>query len=131
MKDVDQMIRDLRAAGLDAWDSVPNPEALLRESRGEESMIEQGKHVVVTTQFRGVFFGVLEAHEGTDVTITDAMVCVYWSQSTRGFLGLAVTGPLDGSRVSKSAPRLSLAGVTSVTECTPEAVEKWKGQPWS
>jgi len=90
-----------------------------------------GKHVVVTTEFRGVFFGVLEEKQEREVTITNAMVCVYWSANTRGFLGLAVTGPQSGSRVSKAAPRLALAGVTSVTECTPEAIKQWESMPWS
>lgn len=90
-----------------------------------------GKHVVVTTEHRGVFFGVLESKQDREVTITDAMVCVYWSASTRGFLGLAVTGPQGGSRVSKAAPRLSLSGVTSITECTPEAIKQWEATPWS
>lgn len=32
--DPDEMIATLRAAGLDAWDKVPDPEALIREQRG-------------------------------------------------------------------------------------------------
>jgi len=34
---VDEAIAELRAAGLDAWDQVDDPEALLRELRGEVS----------------------------------------------------------------------------------------------
>lgn len=88
--------------------------------------------VVVTTEHRGVFFGyeVSRNVEGRVVTIEKARVCVHWSAETKGFVGLAVTGPLPGSRVSLGAPEMTLTGVTSITECTPEAIAAWEASPW-
>lgn len=33
--DVDHMIAELRASGLDAWDEIEDPEAYIQEMRGE------------------------------------------------------------------------------------------------
>ncbi len=67
--------------------------------------------VVVTTQHRGVFFG-------------------YWSRGVRGFMGLAATGPDKESRVGPAAD-IEVRNITSVIECTPEAITAWEGAPWS
>ena len=96
----------------------------------ETTMI--GKYVLVTTKHRGVFAGVLEEDGGEDfVVLTAARNCVYWSQSNHGFLGLAQVGPQEGSRVGPKVDRIKLYGVTSCTECTDEAREKWEVGPWS
>lgn len=87
--------------------------------------------VVVTTIHRGVFFGDLVSEDGDMVKLKDARNCVYWPAGTRGFLGLAFTGPPKGSRVGHAAPSITLRGVTSISECTPEAAEKWQSGPWS
>lgn len=93
---------------------------------------ENGKpKVVVTTKHRGVFFGALESKQGTEVTLRDARVCVYWSQATKGFVGLAATGPLAGSRISPAAPKMEIVDVTSVLYCSPEAVKQWESGIWS
>lgn len=92
-----------------------------------------GQKVVVTTAHRGVFFGTLKVRDDVVKTVhlEDARNCVYWSSSTRGFLGLAKTGPLNGSKIGPHVPRLDLFDVTSITECTDEAVSKWEEGPWS
>lgn len=87
--------------------------------------------VVVTTKHRGVFFGRLLERNGDEVVLEGARVCVHWSIDTRGFVGLAVTGPLKGSRISLGAPRMELNAVTSITHCTDEAVRRWEEGPWS
>lgn len=87
-------------------------------------------HVVVTTEHRGVFFGKLVSRDGSEVTLADARVCVHWSAETKGFIGLAVTGPLKGSRVSLAATELTVTAVTSITKCTPEAIAQWEASPW-
>lgn len=33
--DVDELIEELRAAGLDAWDQIEDPEAFIKEVRGD------------------------------------------------------------------------------------------------
>lgn len=92
--------------------------------------IVAGAYVVVTTARRGVFGGVLKSRDGDEVTLTDARVCVHWSSQTRGFIGLAATGPLDGSRVSAAAPQMVVCAVTSIVECTDDARARWEAGPW-
>lgn len=86
--------------------------------------------VVVTTEHRGVFFGKLESRDGNEVTLSAARVCVYWSAETKGFIGLAVTGPLKGSKVSLAADELTVTAVTSITKCTEAAVAQWLQGLW-
>ena len=90
-----------------------------------------GKHVLVTTRHRGVFAGVLDSQDGDVVALSDAQNCVKWSTNTKGFLGLAAKGPQQGSRIGPPVPKITLYGVTSVAECTEEATQEWKSQPWS
>ena len=92
---------------------------------------EVGTYVVVTTTHRGVFAGRFVSRAGDEITLTDARVCVYWSATVRGFIGLAVTGPLSGSRVSLAAKKLTLPGITSIIECSPEATKQWESGTWS
>ena len=94
-------------------------------------MSQEKPKVVVTTKHRGVFFGTLEDRKETEVHLSDARNCLYWSSDTRGFVGLASTGPKDGSRVSPSAPKLELVDVTAVLHCSDEAVEAWESGKWS
>lgn len=86
--------------------------------------------VLVTTQYRGVFFGYADDNPVDGVlTLRRARNCVYWPQKNKGFLGLAAEGPLDGARVGPAAD-ITLYGVTCVAACTPEAVERWEKFPW-
>jgi hypothetical protein len=91
-------------------------------------------YVVVTTDKdrQGVFGGYLKdgsAETGT-VTLSDARMAVYWSQETRGVLGLASIGPQPGSRITPPVPLIELNGVTSVIECTQEATAQWELGLW-
>ena len=90
-----------------------------------------GKHVVVTTEHRAVFYGVLASLDGKEAVLTNARFCVHWSQETRGFIGLAAAGPGKGSRVSAACERLAVNAVTSVSLCSAEATEKWESGPWN
>jgi hypothetical protein len=88
--------------------------------------------VLVTTSSRGVFAGYLVAYDpkaGT-VTMRNVRNCLYWGTEVRGFLGLAVVGPIGKSRVGALATELQLTGVTSVTACTPTARKQWEAAPW-
>jgi len=90
-----------------------------------------GHKVVVTTIHRGVFFGELVEEKDDVVKLLNARNCVYWPAETRGFLGLAFAGPPKGSKVGHAAPSITLRGVTSISECTDEAVAAWEKGPWS
>ena len=87
--------------------------------------------VLVTTKHRGVFFGTLVEDNDDRVTLKDARNCVSWNVETRGFLGLAATGPKPGCRIGPAVPSLTLSGVTSVARCTDEAALLWESGPWS
>jgi len=89
------------------------------------------KKVLVTTKHRGVFFGESDGEIGETMTLKSARLILYWSQATRGFLGLAATGPAPGSRVSAAVPTLTIVGVTSVAECSEEAAAAIEAGPWS
>ena len=85
------------------------------------------KDVLVTTQHRGVFFGTLHQtkDEGRTVVLDRARCAIYWA-TTGGFLELASKGPNSKSRIGTEATRITLYDVTSVAECAPEAVKKWR-----
>jgi hypothetical protein len=85
--------------------------------------------VVVTTKHRGVFFGYATETDGEQIKLRSARCCLYWSRETKGFIGLAATGPMNGSRVGPAAD-ITLREITSVIEATPEAVKRWEGTPW-
>lgn len=90
------------------------------------------RFVVVTTNKdrRGVFGGYLETTEADRVVLTDAHNCIHWSRMTKGVFGLAAIGPQAGSRIGPAVPRLELDGVTSISDCTDAAREKWQEEPW-
>jgi len=89
--------------------------------------------VVVTTEHKGVFFGYGDTALSADktITITQARMCVHWSESTRGVLGLAATGPDNNCRITPSVPSLTLSGVTSIMECSEAAAKAWEVGPWN
>ena len=92
------------------------------------------RHVVVTTDKdrRGVFFGTLisQDNERGLGTLEGAKMCVFWSQATKGVLGLASHGPAEGSKITPEIPRIELNGVTSIMDCTEIAVARWAGEIW-
>lgn len=92
-----------------------------------------GKPVLVTTEHRGVFFGYLVGEvTQAQVIIGRARNITYWDQATKGFLGLASTGPTPQCRVSGAAGEEStIYKITGVFGCTPEAVKRFEEGPWS
>ena len=96
-------------------------------------MIETGTFVVVATDKRGVFAGVLDSYnrEARVSVLTEARQCVYWSKESGGFVGLAGRGPQKGSRVSPTAPRVELPGTHCVAQCSAEARQQWEAEPWN
>jgi hypothetical protein len=82
--------------------------------------------VLVTTEFRGVFFGYAEDTSGEDITLTHARNCIYWPSTNGGFGGLASEGPANGSRIGARVDKIDLRKITSVAEVSPDAVEAWE-----
>lgn len=89
--------------------------------------MNKGEAVLVTTEFRGVFFGYVECSEKlpNEITLTKARNCIYWSSSVKGFLGLSVTGPDSQCKIGAQVDELTLYRITSVTPVAPKAEEKW------
>lgn len=85
--------------------------------------------VIVTTEYRGLFFGYAEDTSGDIIKLKRARNCIYWSSDVKGFMGLAATGPTDDCRVGKEAD-IELRKVTAVIEVTPEAEKAWLRAPW-
>lgn len=88
-----------------------------------------GRAVLVTTEYRGVFFGYASDTSGDSINLRRARNIPYWDSSVKGFLGLAATGPSKDCRVGPAAD-IDLRRVTCVAECTPAAIEAWEAAPW-
>ena len=87
---------------------------------------------MVTTEFRGVFFGYMsEPPVNGSVTIERARNCVYWSADVKGFMGLAAGGPTNNCKVGPAVPSLTLNKVTAIVEVSPSAQAKWEEGPWN
>jgi hypothetical protein len=86
--------------------------------------------VLVTTEYRGVFFGYATDTSGDTIHLRAARCCVMWDTLTKGFLGLATFGPSKGCRVGPPAD-FEARKVTGVAECTPEATRAWENAPWA
>ena len=97
------------------------------KSRRAPATVERA--VLVTTAHRGVFFGYATNTAGDVIVLARARNCVYWDPETKGFLGLASSGPTAGCRVGPPAD-LELRGITCVASVTAEAVAAWESAPW-
>ena len=86
--------------------------------------------VLVTTEFRGVFFGYAIDTSGDTIRLRRARNCVYWSAAVRGFLGLAERGPDASCRVGPPAD-IELRKLTCIAEVTDAAAAAWERQPWA
>ncbi len=91
-----------------------------------EKKSSSGRRVLVTTEFRGVFFGTLKSRDGSSVTLTNARNCIYWSAKTGGFAGLATVGPQNGSRIGEWVESIELLNVTAIADCSVDAVKAWE-----
>lgn len=85
--------------------------------------------IIVTTEYRGVFFGYADDTGGDTIVLKRARNCIYWSAKTGGFMGLARTGPGPGSRIGAVVTSIELRKITSVIEMTDEAVKAWEMEP--
>lgn len=84
------------------------------------------KAVLVTTEFRGVFFGYIKNDKKlpAEITLTKARNGIYWDAG--GFLSFATKGPNGNSRIGAPVKEITLYKITSVTPVTPEAAKAWE-----
>lgn len=86
----------------------------------------QERPVLVTTEYRGVFFGYATETSGDTITLSRARNCIYWPSTQGGFGGLASEGPVKGSRIGARVDKIELRKITSVAEVTAAAAEAWE-----
>lgn len=85
------------------------------------------KPVLVTTEFRGVFFGYLKSQDGREeLTLTGARNCISWTASIGGVFGLASVGPNSSCKIGARVPEITLYNITSVLPCDEAAVTAWE-----
>ena len=82
--------------------------------------------VLVTTEYRGVFFGYAENTKGDTIKLENVKCAIYWNAEVNGFLGLASVGPNSSCRISRAATTVELRKVTAVVECTEQAIKAWE-----
>lgn len=88
--------------------------------------MSKSRPVLITTEFRGVFFGYADDTRGENVTLTNARNCIYWPSANGGFGGLASEGPAKGARIGPKIAKIDLRKVTSVAECSEASVAAWE-----
>ena len=93
--------------------------------------MKNGDAVLVTTKYRGVFFGYLDEFDSLpeEVSLIGARNVVYWSTEMRGFMGLLSAGPNSMCRIGPSSD-ITLWGITSVSPVSDEAVKRFEEGPW-
>ncbi|HXH52569.1 MAG TPA: hypothetical protein VNH53_03945 [Sphingomicrobium sp.] len=86
------------------------------------------KPVLVTTQHRGVFAGLIPDDQDLAVKampLKDARMAIYWG-TTKGLMELCESGPTAKSRISAPADIPMLHDITAIFDITDKAWEKWQ-----
>ena len=88
-----------------------------------------GKYVIVRCSRAGVHAGVLEAHEGEVVELTESRRLWRWHAKVGVSLsGVAVAGLEDDSITEPVLSRIRLLDACEIIECTAEAEASIRGQ---
>ena len=84
--------------------------------------------VLITTNYRGVFFGYVKNDKNLpkEITLLNVRNCIYWAKDCGGFLGLAQGGPTKDCKIGTQVPECTLYDITSVTPVTDKAVKAWE-----
>lgn len=94
--------------------------------------MKKEKALVVTTVYKGVFFGYAVPTMNTKtIRLTNARMCVYWSSNVKGVLGLAANGPTAGCKIGPAVPAITINEITSIIECSDKAIKRWNLEPWA
>jgi len=90
--------------------------------------MKKEKKVLVTTEFRGVFYGevIKDSNLPEEITLKNARNCIYWSSDCGGFLGLTEKGPSSKCRIGTKVSELRLFKITSVSPVSKIASGKWE-----
>ena len=87
--------------------------------------VTKGKPVIVTTEWRGVFFGWAKNYDDGRVIHLDKARMVVQFVGTKSVVGLASNGPTNQCRIGPAAD-CTLQGVTGVFYVSPAALTKWE-----
>ncbi len=86
--------------------------------------------VLVTTQHRGVFFGLTSAKEGAEtVKLAGCRNVLYWPAECKGFLGLAANGPVKGAKLGPAADSVELRNITSIADLSAATADVFSSFP--
>ena len=90
-----------------------------------------GKYVVVATTSRpwSIVAGTMISRTGGTVRLKDARMIVYYGVGTRGLLGIAARGPVDG-RVASAVEEAVVRKVEHVLLCSDTARKAIEAEPW-
>lgn len=79
-----------------------------------------GKDVIVRTYSAGVHFGTLSAHDGKEVTLTNARRIWYW-EGAFTLSAIAQNGVKGTSKLSVEVPEILLTEAIEIIPCTEAA----------
>ena len=80
--------------------------------------------VIVTTEYRGVFFGFSDDTTGDTIALSNARMAISWG-TTNGLFELAERGPNAKSKISAKAD-IEIRKITAVLEVTEAALAAWQ-----
>ena len=86
------------------------------------------KAIIVTTQHRGVFFGLVQDDQDMNartMALKDARCAIRWG-TTNGVAELAATGPGKNSKIGSAVDLDALHDITAVWAVTEAAAAKWR-----
>lgn len=86
------------------------------------------KPVLITTEYRGVFAGLIPDDQDLTVRsmpLKSAKMAIYWG-TTKGVMQLCESGPTANSKISAVADISMLHSITGVFTISPEAWAKWE-----
>lgn len=84
---------------------------------------KKARPVIITTEYRGVFFGYAKDTSKDTIHLARARMAIYWG-TNKGVMQLAETGPTSSSKISAQAD-IELRKITAVFEVQPEAEQAW------
>ena len=86
---------------------------------------------VIVCEPRGVYMGLVEMPSVMPAEIRAFQVrnAVFYKQT--GDLGLAVVGPMKGSRITGAAEEMLLKAPKTIAVCSEKALQAWEDEPWT
>lgn len=86
-----------------------------------------GQPIVVTTEYRGIFFGYVKDSSNLpeSIELTEVCNCLSWSSDMGGFVGLIAKGPSESCKIGPSAESMTLWKITSCAPVSTVVAANW------